>query len=250
MRYILATRNLPLLERFAASNVLLAFDFDGTLAPIVRDPAAARMRASTRRLLGRVATRYTCVVISGRARHDLTARVRGLPIVHLAGNYGLEPWAPRAEYRAQVQKWISQLSPRLAHVPGIVVEDKTYSMTVHYRNARRPRLAVAAIRRALRTLRGARSLGGDHAFTLVPRGAPTKGAALERACQLFVCENAIYIGDDRTDEDAFTVWSAERLLAIRVGMRARSGARYGLKHQGEIDDLLQALLAMRSARAR
>ena len=99
-------------------------------------------------------------------------------------------------------------------------------------------------------LRGARSLGGDHAFTLVPRGAPTKGAALERACQLFACESAIYIGDDRTDEEAFRVWTAERLLAIRVGMRARSGARYGLKHQAEIDDLLQALLGMRSARAR
>ena len=245
MRYILATRHLPVLERFAASNVLLAFDFDGTLAPIVRDPAAARMRPSTRRLLRGVAGRYTCVVISGRARHDLAARIGGLPIVHLAGNHGLEPWAPRDEYRAQVQTWIDQLSPRLAHLSGVVVEDKTYSMTVHYRNARRPRVAVAAIRRGLRTLRGARSLGGDHAFTLVPRGAPTKGAALERACQLFACESAIYVGDDRTDEEAFKVWNAQRLLAIRVGMRARSGARYGLKHQGEIDELLQALLAMR-----
>ena len=192
VRYILAKRNLSILERFVASNVLLAFDFDGTLAPIVRDPAAARLRASTRRLMRRVANRYTCVVISGRARHDLAARIGSLPIVHLAGNHGLEPWAPYEEYRAQVQGWIRQLTARLAHVPGIVVEDKSYSVTVHYRNARHPRLAASAIRRALRTLRGARSLGGDHAVALVPRGAPTKGAALERVCRLFASDSAIW----------------------------------------------------------
>jgi trehalose 6-phosphate phosphatase len=250
VRYILAKRNLSILERFVASNVLLAFDFDGTLAPIVRDPAAARLRASTRRLMRRVANRYTCVVISGRARHDLAARIGSLPIVHLAGNHGLEPWAPYEEYRAQVQGWIRQLTARLAHVPGIVVEDKSYSVTVHYRNARHPRLAASAIRRALRTLRGARSLGGDHAVALVPRGAPTKGAALERVCRLFASDSAIYVGDDHTDEEAFSVWPADRLLAIRIGLHGRSRARYGLRNQREIDELLRVLLAMRPPRGR
>jgi len=89
MQHILAKRHLPTLANFVASNVLVAFDFDGTLAPIVRDPAAARMRRSTRRLLGSVARRYPCVVISGRARLDLAKRVRSLSIVHLAGNHGL-----------------------------------------------------------------------------------------------------------------------------------------------------------------
>jgi trehalose 6-phosphate phosphatase len=246
VRYILAKRNLPVLERFIASNVLVAFDFDGTLAPIVRDPAAARMRRSTRRLLGSVARRYPCVVISGRARLDLAKRVRSLSIVHLAGNHGLEPWGPHEEYRARVREWIQRLAPRLAGMSGVVVEDKTYSLTVHYRNARHPRQTLAAVRRALRTLRGARSLGGDRAVNLVPRGAPTKGAALERARQLFACDSAIYVGDDQTDEEVFRAKGIGRLLGIRVGMRAPSGAAYGLRNQGEIDALLRTLLALRS----
>lgn len=246
MRYLLAKRNLPVLEHFVASNVLVAFDFDGTLAPIVRDPAAARMRRSTRRLLERVAFRYPSVVISGRARQDLAKRVRSLSIVHLAGNHGLEPWGQDDEYRALVREWRQRLAPRLAGISGVVVEDKTYSLTVHYRNARRPCQAFAAVRRALRTLRGVRSLGGHRAVSLVPRGAPTKGVALERARELFACDSAIYVGDDQTDEEVFRVKADGRLLGIRVGMRARSGAPYGLRNQGEIDVLLRTLLALRS----
>jgi trehalose 6-phosphate phosphatase len=248
MQHILAKRHLPALADLVASNVLVAFDFDGTLAPIVRDPAAARMRRSTRRLLGRVACRYPCVVISGRMRLDLAKRIRSLSIVHLAGNHGLEPWGQHEAYRALVREWIQRLEPRLAGISGVVVEDKTYSLTVHYRNARRPSQALTAVRRALRTLRGGRSLGGDCAVSLVPRGAPTKGAALERARQLFACDSAIYVGDDQTDEEVFRVKAVSRLLGIRVGMRARSGARYGLRNQGEIDALLRTLLALRSRR--
>ena len=54
MKHLLAPRNVAVLERFAWSRALLAFDFDGTLAPIVVDPDAAQMRATTRELLARV----------------------------------------------------------------------------------------------------------------------------------------------------------------------------------------------------
>ena len=50
MRNILLEPNRQVLEEFARSNALLAFDFDGTLAPIVADPARARMRPATTRL--------------------------------------------------------------------------------------------------------------------------------------------------------------------------------------------------------
>jgi trehalose-6-phosphatase len=58
------------LTSFALSNVLLAFDYDGALAPIASTPARARMRHTTRALLGRVAVLYPCVVISGRAARE------------------------------------------------------------------------------------------------------------------------------------------------------------------------------------
>ena len=248
MRHILAKRHRHTLADFALSNVLLAFDFDGTLAPIVADPSTARMRPATRRLLGSVAVRYPCVVISGRARHDLVRRVGRVPVFHLSGNHGLEPWAQHPGYPMRVQRWVRALEERLAPYSGLVIEDKTYSVTVHYRHARPRRQALAAIAAAVGGLRGVRPIGGKHAISLVPRGAPTKGAALERVRRLLGCETAIYIGDDETDEDAFTAGRADRLLAIRIGMRQDSAARYRLKNQAEIDDLLAALLACRPLR--
>ena len=108
---------------------------------------------------------------------------------------------------------------------------------------------IAAVERAVKRLAGARSLGGRMAFSIVPRGAPTKGAALTLAAARLRCDAAVYVGDDQTDEEAFGVWGTDRLLAIRVGMARRSHARFGLKNQAEIDDLLRVLAAMRSSSA-
>jgi trehalose 6-phosphate phosphatase len=245
MIHILAKRHVHTLADFASSNVLLAFDYDGTLAPIVSDPSVACLPRGTRRLLATAATRYPCVVISGRARHDLVKRVGNIPVFHLSGNHGLEPWAQNAVYERRVTGWVRRLRDRLQPYPGVIVEDKTYSVTIHYRHARRRRVTLAAIDEAVRGLRGARSLGGKDAISLVPSGAPTKGAALERARRLLACDTAIYVGDDQTDEDAFCAARADRLLAIRIGARRQSRARYYLRNQREIDDLLRALLVFR-----
>jgi trehalose 6-phosphate phosphatase len=74
MRHLLSRDGRELLAQLASTHVLLAFDFDGTLAPIVSDREGARMRASTARLFARVAAAYPVAVISGRARADVTAR--------------------------------------------------------------------------------------------------------------------------------------------------------------------------------
>lgn len=249
MLNILAKRNVHTLAAFTSSNVLLAFDYDGTLAPLASEPGLARMRPTTRRLLTSVASRYPCAVISGRSREDLAKHVKGVPVIHLSGNHGLEPGAQDPRYRAQVRDWIRQLWSHTATLDGVVIEDKTYSLTVHYRHARRQREALTAIHRGVRSLRGARSLGGIHAVSLVPRGAPTKGVALERARRLLLCDTAIFVGDDQTDEDAFAAGNVDRLLAIRVGARRGSRARYRLRDQQEMDDFLRALIAFRPLRS-
>src|SRR4051794_678502 len=96
MTNILSKPHQPTLAAFTSSNVLLAFDYDGTLAPIVADPARARMRQATRRILSRLALCYPTVVISGRAHGDLRRRLGRLPLWHVIGNHGLEPWAQTA----------------------------------------------------------------------------------------------------------------------------------------------------------
>src|SRR5262245_17231825 len=247
MTDILALRNQQVLERYAASNLLVAFDYDGTLAPIVSTPDRAHMRPLTRRLLKGVARRYPCVVISGRSRDDLVHRLRDIPIVHVSGNHGLEPWAEDPRYIRQAQRWVQQLSPRLASCRGVVIENKTYSISIHYRGARDKKAALQAIDSATRDLRGARRVGGRMVVNLLPRGAPTKGTALERARRLLVCDLALYVGDDETDEDVFGVTGPERLLSVRVGSASQSQAQFCLKHQGEIDRLLRRLMALRAS---
>ena len=146
-RQILAKRNAHVLAKFAAADVLVALDYDGTLAPLVSTPVKARMRPRTRQLLAAVARRYPCVVISGRMRDDVTARVSSIPVWHVAGNHGLEPWGEQEAYAAKVRQWVRHLRRRLDGIGGVAIEDKTYSVTVHYRSAKqkeRARRAIAA----------------------------------------------------------------------------------------------------------
>ena len=246
MRHILARRNLPALERFARSKVVVAFDYDGTLAPIRRDPARARLRPVTERLLGAVAKSFPCIVISGRGRAELEPLIGRIAFRQVIGNHGLEPSVGGPVYARRVREWVRELEQRLPQQQGLVVEAKRYSLAIHYREVARKREVVAAIKSAIGALRGVRNLGGIQAFNLVPAGAPHKGLALERAMRRFGCDRAIFVGDEATDEDAFRSGSSERLLSIRVGARRASAARYYIKGQSEIDVLLRKLLERRA----
>ena len=248
-RNILTKRHLPVLANFAASNVLLAFDYDGTLAPIARTPAAARMRPETRRLLARVARRYPCVVISGRPLDDLTRRLHRIPVWHLVGDHGFEvSGGPQSQMR-HVRDWVKQLRQRLPARRGLVIEQKKNSVTVHYRHVRNKRRVLEAIADAVGYLKDARSLGGAEAVNLLPCGGPHKGVALQQARRVFACDTAIYVGDDDTDEDAFASAASDRLLSIRVGTGNASLARYRLRTQREVDTLLKSLLELRTTRS-
>jgi trehalose 6-phosphate phosphatase len=248
MDSILASDHQALLAWFARSNVLLAFDYDVTLAPIVPTPNDARMRATTRTLLARAARVYPCVVISGRALDDLTTRFRNIPVWYLFGNHGLEPPPPGTTSNpTHARVWAARLKRHLPPDPGLVIEDKRYSLTIHYREAHDKRRAIEAIERAVRELPDARALGGNEAVSLLPRGGANKGVALQQACRWFACDSAIYVGDDATDEDAFASSYPEKLLTIRVGRDAGTQASYHLEDQRDIDVLLQVLVDLRTA---
>jgi trehalose 6-phosphate phosphatase len=244
MRDILARANRHVLRQFACSRVLLAFDYDGTLAPIVSDPRQAAMRATTRALLREIAKRYPCVVISGRARADALRRVRGVGAVEVIGNHGIEPWQTSRRGLLAVRRWQPTLARRLARFPGVRIEDKVYSMAVHYRQSRQKKKARMAIQRAASALGDVRLIRGKQVVNLLPRDAPHKGIALEKARARFGCDTAVYVGDDETDEDVFGLDRPGRLLTVRVGRRRDSLASYFLRDQSEIDRLLIALLSV------
>ncbi len=241
MRYALGRMGRVALRQFAWSNVLLAFDYDGTLAPIVRHPERAKMRASTRRLLREIARQYPCVVISGRARPDASRRLRGVGVLEVIGNHGTEPWQVSRRALRAVREWKPLLERRLAPLQGVTVEDKAYSLAIHYRRSREKTNARQAIRRAAAALSGARLIDGKQVVNVLPPGAPHKGMALEKARERFGCDTALYVGDDETDEDVFALDQPGRLLTVRVGHRVDSLAQYYLRRQAEIDGMLRVL---------
>jgi len=245
MKSILARGQRELLEQLTCSSMLLGFDFDGTLAPIVADPKRAVMRARTRQRLIAVSELYPVVVISGRAQHDVRKKLAGVPVQAVVGNHGLEPWGAAQRYARLVKRWTARLTRELEPLRGVVIEDKTYSLSVHYRQSRQKRAAHAAIVEVASTLSGARVVGGKLVVNVMPVGAPHKGIALERERDRLSCDTAIYIGDDDTDEDVFELDWPGRLLSVRVGKKTGSSAPYCIESQASIDELLRVLIELR-----
>ena len=246
MRHLLSRDGRELLRQIASTDVLLAFDFDGTLAPIVAKPTDAYMRAPTARLLARVAEAYPVAVISGRARADVSARLGAAHVRHVVGNHGLEPGGDMRRFERIMARVRPLLEESLREARGVVVEDKRYSVAIHYRQARKKREARAAIRVALETLPDRmRLVAGKLVVNLVPERAPNKGDALLALRAKERAAVAIYVGDDVTDEDVFVIDEPGALVSARVGRSVRSAAPYYLRDQHEMDVLLEVLARAR-----
>jgi trehalose 6-phosphate phosphatase len=246
MRWLRSTRLAEVVGEIARARTLLAFDFDGTLAPIVADRDRAAMRDETRALLRATALLYPCAVISGRGRADVAARVDGIPLVAIIGCHGAEAgFGPldRALVR-RVAGWRAAIDEALRGCDGIEVEDKRFGLAIHYRRARSWGAAERRAAAAARRLPGATVVGGHAVVNVVPTEAPTKGDAVAALCARLGSGSAVYVGDDLTDEDAFR--SGVVSVSIAIGSARESAAAYRLEGQEQIDDLLRALVCARA----
>lgn len=249
MRHILARGSVDVLEQLAWARVLLAFDFDGTLAPIVEDRDAARMSVRTSRLFARVCALYPCAVISGRARRDVAQRLGATPVKYVIGNHGLEPSLGIGAFEEDIATARTLIEKAFGAAPGIDVEDKTYSLAIHYRRSRQKREARASIEALVRALPlPMRLVPGKLVVNVVPNRAPHKGDALLHLRTKEKADTALYVGDDVTDEDVFRLDQPGRVLSIRVGASRSSAATYYLRRQLEIDALLAKLADLREDR--
>src|SRR5260370_12078432 len=119
MEYAVSRSARQVLAQLSRERTLYAFDFDGTLSPIVEDPGHAGMRPRTRTLLTCLAAARPCVVISGRGRADLLQRVDGLGLAQAIGNHRAETGAPTRTPRRHIDHWKSVLEPALAGMPRV-----------------------------------------------------------------------------------------------------------------------------------
>jgi len=226
-----------------ATRPLLAFDIDGTLAPIVEHPDDARLPHDVQHCLAELARRYDVAIVTGRGVAD-ARRMFAFEPRYLIGNHGAEG-LPGADRRAQaflsvVRGWREALEPceRLA-ASGVMIEDKRYSLSLHYRKAPDREAAHRAIRACIDALEPApKVIDGKAVVNVLPADAPNKGDALRALIGETRRPNALYVGDDDTDEAVFGL-HLPSVLTLRVEPSGDSEATLFLRDQREVLTLLQ-----------
>lgn len=249
-----------LLARIASQpTVLLLIDFDGTLSEIVAGPEDATLRPGNAALLTALGRKpgYVVGIISGRGIDDVSQRVGVAGLVY-AGNHGLEIRSPSLEYRHPsacaaipvLAGAANSLASALADIPGAQVENKTLTLTVHYRRTPEEHHKRAAS--IFRDVTGhlvddgiCRVTGAKLALELRPAVDWHKGRALELIRRrLSPGAFSIYIGDDDTDEDAFRAAQAAGGAGVFVGPpESPSCAEYALDGPPDVTRALSELAA-------
>ncbi|HEY1088043.1 MAG TPA: trehalose-phosphatase [Archangium sp.] len=246
MRRLLEERGLALLAELGGMRTLLAFDYDGTLAPIVEDRNRAGMRPETHALLAKVCALYPTAIISGRARPDVRKLIKGVHAKYVIGNHGLDKGHESLATVKALDVPRMKLAVLAARTHGMELEDKRYSLTVHYRKVRDKPAARAAVLLLLEQLScPVRIVPGKAVLNVVLEGTPHKGDALLALTELEGVERALYVGDDSTDEDVFRLDAHGLIVGVRVGRTSHSAAKWFLGKQAEMDALLRVLIKAR-----
>jgi trehalose 6-phosphate phosphatase len=248
MTYVLSEEGQRALRALAEKPILYAFDFDGTLAPISPDRDAVKIPYSVSEWLKKLAKRAPCAVVSGRARADLAPRLKG-EIPYLVGNHGIEsPTATQNSLCIAEEvclEWKKSISTNFANslkVLGVEIEDKRYSLTAHYRGVAEPARVRMAVLLLLQQLSPPpRVILGKFSVNALPPGQGRKGPAV-LALMVQLRQNGLFfVGDDDTDENVFALPEG-LVMGVRVGKHADSRAKFYLKHQGEIEEVIRFLV--------
>ena len=195
----------------AAAPAGLLTDLDGTLSPIVSDPPSARALPGAAEALAALGARLEVVgIVTGRAAAD-ARRILGRDDVLVIGNHGLEWLDPGAEAPlaspelAAAVRAVDRACQAIPEEPGVTVEHKGLSATVHFRNAPDPAAAAARVREALEgaAIQAIELRPGRMSLELRPRGAGDKGTAVTAVVQRHGLRGLVVMGDDVTDLDMF-----------------------------------------------
>jgi trehalose 6-phosphate phosphatase len=246
MKHLFSPEGRHALEDVLQHQPLLAFDFDGTLAPIVARPDDARVPVPLARRLAQLAQLRPVAVVTGRRIADVVERLGFVPH-YLVGNHGAEDPARPADPHAlaamdHLRRLLDERAPAL-QAAGVRVEDKGLSVALHYRLAADRAHAQTAIDDALAALDPAlERFGGKCVVNVVPAGVPDKGEAVTALQERSGAGAVVFIGDDVNDESVFRL-AGEHWLTVRIGRDdPQSSARFFLDSQAEVATLLQDML--------
>ncbi len=232
-------------------RLLVACDYDGTLAPITTNPDEARPRPESVGALRSLASLHetTCAVISGRALRDLAILSRLPAEIHLVGSHGSEfdigfVHALDPEARELHRRLEAELARIIDGVPGASLEVKPASVAVHVRRAERDAAArvVAAVHEGPSTWEGVTTTDGKEVVELAVVRTD-KGSALDTLRHQVGATAAIFVGDDVTDEKAFARLQGPD-LSVKVG-EGETLAQYRVEDTEDVATVLAFLLEER-----
>jgi alpha,alpha-trehalase len=248
-----------LAEAFESATPAVFLDYDGTLSPITDHPDRAVLSDAMRETLGRLARAWPTTVVSGRGREDVEGKV-GIPEIHYAGSHGFDISGPRAEGTLDLEvaresvpaiaAAAEALRERTRPIEGVLVEDKKYSVAVHYRLADDE--AVPEVERIVGEAADDRPeltvTRGKKILELRPAIDWDKGRAVLWLLDALGLARPdvlpIYIGDDVTDEDAFRALRDHGVGVLVSDLPRPTAARYSLQDVREVRELLDRLAAL------
>ncbi|XP_041007729.1 trehalose-phosphate phosphatase A-like [Juglans microcarpa x Juglans regia] len=262
-------------------RIALFLDYDGTLSPIVDNPECAFMSDAMRANVKKVAKYFPTAIISGRSREKVYEFVR-LTELYYAGSHGMDIMGPVREHISndlpdcirsmdEQGKKVNLFQPAGEFLPvidevfrslvqctkdivGAKVENNKFCVSVHYRNVDEKSWTVVAqrVHDVLKDYPHLRLTHGRKVLEVRPVINWDKGKAvtfLLESLGLSHCDDVlpIYVGDDRTDEDAFKVLrEGNRGYGILVGSAPKeSNAAYSLRDPLEVMEFLKSLMTLK-----
>ncbi len=234
---------------------ILFLDFDGTLTPIVNDPKKAHVNEGMAQALNRLASKKSnqTVIVSGRSLKDLRSRFSNRHVLFM-GNHGLEmtPHMEGMPFPAKLARKhvpflrILERKLRITFMfwPGVWVEDKKYSLSLHYRNLSKDQFTM--FHELILFFQHKFKDGplvwrhGKRVWEIRPRVDWDKGRAVQFVHKKLKSDFCLILGDDTTDEDMFSRMR-DKAYTIRVGRSKRSSADYYLKNTQDVRALLETL---------
>ncbi|KAK9145408.1 hypothetical protein Sjap_005311 [Stephania japonica] len=276
---------LGMFEQIMASGkgkkIIVFLDYDGTLSPIVDDPDRAFMSEMMRAAVREVAKYFPTAIISGRSREKVFKFVQ-LAGVYYAGSHGMDIMAPvlplstsdvkhqtriddkqgsgdvlfqpAKEFLPTIQEIIEELEEKTKCIHGVIIENNRFCISVHFRRVREEDYSELEelVKSIVKDYPQFHLTRGRKVIEIRPSIKWDKGYALEYMLDTLGYGNsndvlAFYIGDDRTDEDAFRVLQAKKrgYPIIVSSIPKETSAVYSLQDPSEVMSFLLHLARWR-----
>ncbi len=248
----------------SGNRIILLLDYDGTLVPIKKTPSQAVLPKATLDLLRHLnkKSNVKLVVVTGRAHSDIK-NLLPLRKILIVSNHGFQISGEEIKWlHPELIKDIpylkdiyKSLKKELKNISGIMVEDKKLTLTIHFRSVENRSISV--IRKTTDKIMQKYPskfilTKGKKIFEVRPNINWNKGKAVQKILEMILNQknkpNIIYIGDDKTDEDAFRILS-NNAITIRVGRSKVSFAKFYVNNTHDVKVFLNKIDSLTSIRS-